>query len=184
MSGNLSVFLCLMLAQLGGFFACATYFMLSWPGLIAFIMVMPLLLLAALRVTMAAVARLGSGRIKGIAIAFDPPKLVLWTALLGISGCLAWLSVYSLWLGYPLEESFSLYGLSSASIVLGLLSLLPAGLGVREAAFIWLETLPWPLPTKSLLLLAIYGRIWLLLLDVVSAIVGAMWLLASRRMQG
>jgi uncharacterized membrane protein YbhN (UPF0104 family) len=92
-----------------------------------------------------------------------------------------WLSFYSGWLGYSSAEGLALVGATSLSIMVGYLSVLPAGLGVRDAAFILMKEIPWPLPIDQMAVLAIQSRAFMFLVDGLTASLGLLVVLVARR---
>jgi glycosyltransferase 2 family protein len=99
-------------------------------------------------------------------------EITIYVVLTSLLGAAAWILLYRGGLGYGMNEAIGLFGVSSASIIAGTLSLLPAGLGVREAAFLWLTGLQWPLPDKAMPTLALLSRVWLLAVDILAILLG------------
>ena len=96
-------------------------------------------------------------------------------------GLATWLSFYSGWLGYSSDEGLALVGATSLSIMIGYLSVLPAALGVRDAAFILMKEIPWPLPIDQMAVLAIQSRVFMFLVDGLTASLGLLVVLVARR---
>lgn len=97
------------------------------------------------------------------------------------SGLMTWFTFYCGWLGYAPEEGLALIGATSLSLIAGYLSVLPAGLGVREAVFIMMKDMPWPLPTEAMTTLAIQSRAFLFLVDGLIASLGVLILILFKR---
>lgn len=102
-----------------------------------------------------------------------------WCRLLAVSWFATAITLFGAWavlLGgaFGLELGLMLDGvvLATASFVAGLASLLPAGLGVREGAFVWLGNNVTVETTGVVLGLAVATRIYLLALDTIAATAG------------
>jgi hypothetical protein len=93
----------------------------------------------------------------------------------------AWLALFHGALGYAMDAALALQAVSSASFLAGLLSVLPAGLGMREGAFVALGLDTWPLPHATMPALALLTRAWLLAVDALAIIVGFCGLWWRRR---
>lgn len=101
--------------------------------------------------------------------------------LLSASSFIAWLALYAGAFALPLNASNSLVFVSLIAWLAGLFSVLPAGLGVREAAFMALSADFLVMPEVPVVAaLALMSRVWLLIVDAVSAILGACVLLYYR----
>jgi len=101
--------------------------------------------------------------------------------LLFLSGILTWAFFYIGWLKYSVDEGIALIGTTSVSVIAGYFSLLPAGLGVREAMFIAMKDFAWPLPYEHMPQLAIQSRTFLFLVDALTAVLGLLLLLFSSK---
>lgn len=110
--------------------------------------------------------------------ALELAKNILLLLLIGLA---TWLAFYSGWLGYSTDEGLALVGATSLSIMVGYLSVLPAGLGVRDAAFILMKEIPWPLPIDQMAVLAIQSRAFMFLVDGLTATLGLLVVLVARR---
>jgi len=179
-AANMAVLCCVVSAQVVGAISCAVYFIAGLPAAALILAIVISLLGVLMRILAGLILRIGPSWMPEM----KPERMALralwWTVILAFTGALAWVFVYAVWLGFPIEESIALYGISSVSILIGLLSFLPAGFGVREAVFVWLAALPWPLPAESLAPVAIHGRIWLLAVDIASAVMGLVWLVVAK----
>ena len=84
----------------------------------------------------------------------------------------AWISFFGGALGYRFDQAIALQGVSGASFIAGMFSMLPAGLGLREGAFVALGQQEWPLPHSEMLSLALVSRAWLLAIDAFAIVIG------------
>lgn len=100
-----------------------------------------------------------------------------------ITSALSWFGLYSCALGYDFKNAISLYGITGFSIVAGMVSALPAGLGLREASIVWAGDALTGWTTYQLASIAIAARVWLLALDVLASLVGFLGIviLSARR---
>ncbi|WP_056098772.1 hypothetical protein [Lysobacter sp. Root667] len=80
----------------------------------------------------------------------------------------AWWSFYQGSLGQPRDAALGLVAVSGISVVAGFASVLPGGLGVREAVFVWLADFQALAPDGQLLALTLWSRIWLIAVDIAS----------------
>lgn len=87
---------------------------------------------------------------------------------------LAWWTLYAGALSQRPDESLALVAASSISVVAGFASVLPGGLGVREAVFMWLADIQMTVPPGKLAALAVLSRAWLLIVDVVAVLVATL----------
>jgi uncharacterized membrane protein YbhN (UPF0104 family) len=93
----------------------------------------------------------------------------------------AWMALYAGAFGLGMDASTSLVFISMVAWLAGLASVLPAGLGVREAVYLALRPDFLVVPeAMTMASLAIATRIWLLSVDVLVAAVGFSVLLAQR----
>jgi len=114
-------------------------------------------------------ARPGVGLVTGVSSAVS----LLLTAL-------AWAALFGGGLGYRIDDVATWTAVSGASFVAGMLSVLPGGLGIREAAFVAFSAhLPSLAPAEAPML-ALLTRAWLLAIDAVAVILGVAGLLAMR----
>jgi hypothetical protein len=91
-----------------------------------------------------------------------------------------WITLLAWGLGMPVDESIKLTALLSVSYALGVLSLLPAGIGAREAAFVGLGHLM-NSDMATLATVAIVTRMAMVLIDLASLPLGLlMWTWAKR----
>lgn len=97
--------------------------------------------------------------------------LVGATVSMLVTSC-AWISLFGGAFGYRPDEAIALQGVSGASFIAGMFSLLPAGLGLREGAFVVLGQKEWPLPLSDMMSLALVSRGWLLAIDVCAIVIG------------
>lgn len=93
----------------------------------------------------------------------------------------SWMSLYAGAFAIPVHQSLGLVFVSLMAWLAGLASVLPAGLGVREAAYIALRPEFLALPDATLMTsLAIATRLWLLAIDFLAAVIGLLVLLLLR----
>jgi len=102
-----------------------------------------------------------------------------WSLLLTIAWLATTLALFGAWaalflgaLGLDEPLAFDGIVLTTASFIAGLASLIPAGLGVREAAFLWLGDGIGAASTEVIVGLAVATRVYLLALDALAAVVG------------
>ena len=109
--------------------------------------------------------------------------MIIGCVFASVSAAAAWIMLLRGAVGYDWERSLSLYVSSSLSVIAGFFSLLPAGLGTREAALIWLEGLVPGIAPSEITAYAFVSRMWLLGLDAICATIGISWL-AYRKVSG
>lgn len=118
--------------------------------------------------------------------AWKAPQAAGLTVAAAIGGAMAtsaaWWTLYSWGFSLDGKQSVEAIAVSTASFLAGLASALPAGLGTRDAAFVLLGRLDlFSLEAAMIPALALASRLWLLMVDVVSAVVAGTWLLIERR---
>lgn len=112
------------------------------------------------------------------------PRLGWLLLLMTSTNIGAWVVLYAGALAMPLDQSAALIVVTVLSWTAGLVSLLPGGLGVREAVFIWIRGDWLAIPDESTMAgLAILTRVWLIIVDVISAAIGLVVLFLVRRRQ-
>jgi uncharacterized membrane protein YbhN (UPF0104 family) len=93
----------------------------------------------------------------------------------------SWMSLYAGAFAVPANQSLGLVFVSLMAWLAGLASVLPAGIGVREAAYIALRPEFLPLPDVTVMTsLAVATRLWLLSIDFLAAVIGFLLLLLLR----
>ncbi|MGQ4660186.1 hypothetical protein [Lysobacter sp. F6437] len=107
--------------------------------------------------------------------------VVVGCLLASASAAIAWLLLLRGALGYEWGQALSLYISTSLSVIAGFFSLLPAGLGTREAALVWLDGITSSAAPSEIAAYAVVSRVWLLGVDVVCAAAGIAWLVQRRR---
>ena len=108
------------------------------------------------------------------------PVVVIGCILASASAAIAWILLLRGALGYGWEQALSLYISTSLSVIAGFFSLLPAGLGTREAALVWLEGIAPSVAPSEVTAYAIVSRLWLLGVDAICATAGITWLTCQR----
>jgi len=105
---------------------------------------------------------------------------IAWLAT-AVTLAAAWIALFAG--AFGLSPSLVAEGvmLSTASFIAGLASLVPAGLGVREAAFVWLGSLVSGAASAAVLTLALATRVYLVALDLLSASMGFLLRIVERR---
>lgn len=93
---------------------------------------------------------------------------------------LAWAALFGGGLGYRINDVATWTAVSGASFVVGMLSVLPGGLGIREAAFVAFSAYLPSLAPADAPMLALFTRAWLLAIDAVAVILGVAGLLTMR----
>jgi len=93
---------------------------------------------------------------------------------------IAWAALFGGGLGYRINDVATWTAVSGASFVAGMLSVLPGGLGIREAAFVAFSAYLPSLAPAEAPMLALLTRAWLLAIDAVAVIMGVAGLLAMR----
>jgi len=112
---------------------------------------------------------------------FAFPKLMLiYIFIAFLTAAFAWIGFYATAMSYPLPQAISLWGVSVGSVAAGMVSFLPAGLGVREAALVWVGDLITKLHENELVTIAIMTRVWLLVVDLIAGAVGLIGLAIRR----
>lgn len=102
-----------------------------------------------------------------------------------VSTAAAWAMLYTAGLGLEWRPALESVAVSAGSFLAGLASVLPAGLGLRDAAFIVLGGASWMTIDGALLpALAIASRVWLFVSDLLCAVVGFLWLMLERCKHG
>lgn len=114
-------------------------------------------------------------------VARSSAMYVVLSAVVTVAG---WMVLYSAALGLDGKDALEIVAVSAGSFLVGLASVLPAGLGTRDAAYIVFGSAPrLSLDLALLPALAIVSRIWLLATDVLCSLVGFLWLILLRRKQ-
>jgi hypothetical protein len=93
---------------------------------------------------------------------------------------LVWAMLFAGALGYPAADVASWIAVASASFVAGMLSVLPGGLGIREAAFVALGSSIPALDAGNAPMLALFTRAWMLAIDAAAIAIGFAGLLLVR----
>lgn len=97
----------------------------------------------------------------------------------------AWVALFGGGLGYAPAEVAHWTAVSGVSFIVGMASLLPSGLGLREAAFIAFSDQMGALTPADAPMLSLLSRVWLLAIDAVAVLMGSAGLLLLRaRRQG
>lgn len=97
----------------------------------------------------------------------------------------AWIFLYGGGLDYGLTDISRWTAVSGASFIAGMFSVLPSGLGMREAVFVALGSSAQPNSVADAAMLAILTRLWLLAMDGLAILMGAaglaIWRFGSRQ---
>jgi hypothetical protein len=93
---------------------------------------------------------------------------------------LAWAALFAGGLGYAADVVTAWIVVASASFVAGMLSVLPGGLGIREAAFVAFGSYMPSLDASHAPMLALLTRAWLLAIDAAAVAIGVAGLLVLR----
>ncbi len=116
---------------------------------------------------------------RGAGVAASSALYVAGSAVLTAA---AWLVLYSAALDLEWADALEVVAVSAGSFLAGLASILPAGLGTRDAAYILFGSVPELSIDAALLpVLALVSRLWLVASDVLSSLLGFMWLMSQRR---
>jgi hypothetical protein len=188
-TANLEVALFTMTASLGVGIAALVFVVADiWASWVVFILVslgsMLLLRLDLTRRAVASVFRIWR-KWRGLPNTVSEPisrpsyaPMFSWSGLFIGSYTSGWLLLLTLGLGYDFPTGTLMLGAIAAAWVLGTLSMLPGGIGAREAVFVALGTLTGANATDYAAV-AVATRIVLIILDVLSTILG--WLLTPSR---
>ncbi|MDH3600014.1 MAG: flippase-like domain-containing protein [Candidatus Tectomicrobia bacterium] len=104
--------------------------------------------------------------------------MFIWSGLFIASYTSGWLLLLTLGLGHDFPTGILMLGAIAAAWALGTLSMLPGGIGVREAVFVALGVLT-GVNATDYVAVAVATRIVLIILDALSTILG--WLLMPSR---
>lgn len=92
----------------------------------------------------------------------------------------AWVTLFGGGLGYPSVDVAHWTAVSGASFIAGTISLLPGGLGLREAAFVAFGGQIEALTPSDAPMLSLLTRVWLLVIDLFTVLLGGVGLVILR----